>query len=97
MSWGFESLHAHKAVLPAAFFHFHLKNILCDEDFCRSDSRADDDATADDDAVLRAATDDGTPKRVLLIIARHLRSGAGSLDIYIGMRAKGAPQDPTIR
>ena len=63
MSWGFESLHAHKAVLPAAFFHFHLKNILCDEDFCRSDSRADDDATADDDAVLRAATDDGTPKR----------------------------------
>ena len=43
------------------------------------------------------ATDDGTPKRVLLIIARHLRSGAGSLDIYIGMRAKGAPQDPTIR
>ena len=65
MSWGFESLHAHKAVLPAAFFHFHLKN---------TDSRADDDATADDDAVLRAATDDGTPKRVLLSITWHLRS-----------------------
>ena len=75
MSWGSESLHAHKAVLTAAFFHFHLKNILCDEEFCRSDSRADDDATADDDAVLRAATDDGTPKRVLLSITTwHLRS-----------------------
>ena len=30
----------------------------------------------------RAATDDGTPKRVLLIIARHLRRCAGISAIY---------------
>ena len=63
-------------LIPTIFplCHFHLQNILCDKEFCRSDSRADDDATADDDAVLRAATDDGTPKRVLLSITWHLRS-----------------------